>query len=189
METNNIKKYEDYIGKEVIGFKFDSQHPCEYSTFMNDYIGVVGTIIKWNSGCNAFGVKFEDEVWYYPTDLVIKQLNQKEKVVEMMEKDEEAGLYNDDSEQDMVNNSNNFKEITDSIASLLQYKNEKYGNSALEPIEVFGSKCKVGTRIDDKLSRIKNSSELNKNDVVDLIGYTILICKEKGWDNFDEFKD
>lgn len=84
---------------------------------------------------------------------------------------------------------NNFKNITDSIASLLQYKNEKYGNSALEPLEIFGGKCKVGTRLDDKLARIKNSEELRKNDVADLLGYLVLICKEKGWENFDEFKD
>lgn len=84
---------------------------------------------------------------------------------------------------------NQFKEITDSIASLLQYKNEKYGNSALEPLEIFGGKCKVGTRIDDKLARIKNSKELLKNDISDLIGYAVLICKENGWTNFDEFKD
>ncbi|AGO48378.1 hypothetical protein Phi10:1_gp037 [Cellulophaga phage phi10:1] len=82
-----------------------------------------------------------------------------------------------------------FKDITDSISSLLDYKNEKYGNSALEPINVFDGKCKSGKRIDDKISRVKNNDVIQKNDVVDLIGYLILTCKEFGWTNFDEFKD
>ena len=82
-----------------------------------------------------------------------------------------------------------FGGILSSINSLLEYKNEKYGNSALEPLEIFQGKCKVGQRLDDKLSRVKNSEELKKNDVADLIGYLVLTCKEKGWTNFDEFMD
>lgn len=82
-----------------------------------------------------------------------------------------------------------FKTITDSIASLLEYKNEKYGNAALEPLNIFTNKTQVGQRIDDKLARIKNSNELRKNDVADLIGYLLLECKFRGWNNFDEFKD
>lgn len=84
---------------------------------------------------------------------------------------------------------NEFKEITNSICDLLEYKNKKYGNSALEPLNIFTNKCKVGQRLDDKLARIKNSNDLKKNDVVDLIGYLILTCKENNWTNFDEFKD
>ncbi len=87
------------------------------------------------------------------------------------------------------NQNNNFQTITDSIASLLEYKNEKYGNPALEPLNIFSNKCKTGQRLDDKLARIKNSDKLKKNDVVDLIGYLILTCKENNWTNFDEFKD
>lgn len=82
-----------------------------------------------------------------------------------------------------------FKEITDSISRLLEYKNEKYGDAVLSPLEIFSDKAKAGQRIDDKLSRIKNSTELRKNDVSDLIGYLIIVCKEKGWSNFDEFMD
>ena len=92
--------------------------------------------------------------------------------------------------EDVVENEEpNFKKITDSIASLLKYKNEKYGNSALEPMNIFQGKCKVGQRLDDKLARVKNGKELKKNDIADLIGYLTLTCVEKGWDNFDEFKD
>ena len=84
---------------------------------------------------------------------------------------------------------NNFKEITNSIADLLEYKNKKYGNSALNPINIFNGKSKVGQRVDDKLSRVQNSTTLAKNDIADLLGYLTLICEENGWYNFDEFKD
>jgi len=82
-----------------------------------------------------------------------------------------------------------FKTVTDSIADLLKYKNLKYGNAALEPMEIFEGKTKVGQRLDDKLARVKNGEDLKKNDIADLIGYLTLVCVENGWDNFDEFKD
>lgn len=99
--------------------------------------------------------------------------------------------YKDDLEEvsEKIDTKNQFKKVADSMASLLEYKNEKYGNAVLEPVNIFSGKCKAGTRLDDKLSRIKNNKELLKNDVSDLIGYLMLACVENGWDNFDEFKD
>lgn len=79
-----------------------------------------------------------------------------------------------------------FQKIADSIAKVLNEKNKRYGNSALNPINVFNGKSKVGQRVDDKLSRIQNSQTLRKNDVCDLIGYLFLICKENEWTNFDD---
>ena len=82
-----------------------------------------------------------------------------------------------------------FKEITDGLVDLLEYKNKNYGNSALAPLEIFANKTKVGQRLDDKLARIKNSKELRKNDVTDFFCYLILVCKENNWVTFEEFKD
>lgn len=82
--------------------------------------------------------------------------------------------------------------VSDSLKDLLQYKNKRYGDTALQPIGVF-SKTSAETgllqRIDDKISRIKTSPELRKNDVCDLMGYLTLLCISKDWYNFDEFKD
>lgn len=70
--------------------------------------------------------------------------------------------------------------ILDDIRDMLVSKNEKYGNSALEPLGVFSQlSAKEGLliRIDDKLKRIKNGS-LDKDDedvVNDLIGYLVLL--------------
>jgi hypothetical protein len=68
----------------------------------------------------------------------------------------------------------------DEIRDLLIAKNQKYGNSALEPLGVFSKlDAKEGllVRIDDKLKRIKNGSlERDDEDVInDLIGYLILL--------------
>lgn len=84
---------------------------------------------------------------------------------------------------------NDFSHITSALASLLEHKNENYGNAALEPLDIFGDKHKLGKRIDEKLARVKNSKELRKNDVVDIMGYLVLLCKENQWTNFDDLKD
>lgn len=82
--------------------------------------------------------------------------------------------------------------ILDEIRDMLVSKNEKYGNSALEPIGVFSKlspKEGLLIRIDDKLKRIKNGS-LDKDDedvVNDLIGYLVLLkVLENSKRNYDE---
>ena len=83
-------------------------------------------------------------------------------------------------------------DILQEIENLLIAKNEKYGNSALEPLGVFSQlSAKEGllVRIDDKLKRIKNGS-LDKDDedvVNDLIGYLVLLKIHANREqNFDE---
>lgn len=71
-------------------------------------------------------------------------------------------------------------DVLQEIEDLLVAKNEKYGNSALEPLGVFSQlSAKEGLliRIDDKLKRIKNGSiDRDDEDVVnDLIGYLVLL--------------
>ena len=82
--------------------------------------------------------------------------------------------------------------VCDNIKSFLLIKNHRYGNSALCPVGIF-SKIDAGSqicnRIDNKLSRIKNAKDLRKNDVVDLIGYLVLLLIQKGWVTFDELID
>ena len=75
---------------------------------------------------------------------------------------------------------NDLSQILQEIGTMLESKNQKYGNSALEPLGVFSQlSAKEGllVRIDDKLKRIKNGSlEKDDEDVVnDLIGYLILL--------------
>jgi len=71
------------------------------------------------------------------------------------------------------------------IAQLLIDKNISYGNSALEPTRIFSTADpaeQLKVRIDDKLSRVKNSQGFaGDNDIDDLIGYLVLykIAKAK----------
>lgn len=92
----------------------------------------------------------------------------------------------------------NMGHVLDSMKDLLIYKNNKYGNSALEPMDVFTRHLSdsnsagldsILVRLDDKLKRIQNADELRKNDVSDLIGYLTLLCVDQEWTDFSEFKD
>lgn len=72
-----------------------------------------------------------------------------------------------------------YKEFCLFIRDMLHAKNDSYGNSALEPVRIF-SKADPGeqlrVRLDDKLSRlIKGKAYVGDNDVVDLIGYLVLL--------------
>lgn len=77
----------------------------------------------------------------------------------------------------------------DAMKKLLLEKNKRYGDSALNPVRIFSKQdttTSIGIRVDDKISRIKNSSELRKNDVSDIIGYLVLLCVSKDWTDFSE---
>lgn len=82
--------------------------------------------------------------------------------------------------------------VCDGLKEFLLAKNKNYGNSASEPVRVFSkSNANEGilVRMDDKLSRIKNSDSLKKNDITDLAGYLILLMKNNGWDNLQDMID
>lgn len=80
-------------------------------------------------------------------------------------------------------------EVYKAHKELLLEKNKRYGNSALEPLGLFfkgTATDSIGIRLDDKLARVKNSDELRKNDVSDLIGYLMLLSISKGWLDFKD---
>ena len=71
------------------------------------------------------------------------------------------------------------------IKTLLLEKNLKYGNSAVEPINVFSkldNAAAICARIDDKLSRIANSglNDATEDTLDDLIGYLVLLKIARG---------
>jgi hypothetical protein len=79
------------------------------------------------------------------------------------------------------------------LMGLLLIKNCRYGNSALEPLGIFSKELTrdggILVRIDDKLNRVKNSSSVRKNDVVDLLGYLVLLCVKSEWTNLLDLID
>jgi hypothetical protein len=71
-------------------------------------------------------------------------------------------------------------QITTKITTLLKEKNEAYGNTALNPTNIFSkldSTEAICARIDDKLARISNRgiTDETEDTVDDLIGYLLLL--------------
>ena len=87
-------------------------------------------------------------------------------------------------------------EVCDNMKSLLLYKNQKYGDSALNPNNIFyKGDCtnSIKIRLDDKIGRIKNNTDeiLRINDVADIIGYCTLLLVSMGAnkEDFEKLKD
>lgn len=62
------------------------------------------------------------------------------------------------------------------VRDLLVFKNQKYGDSALRPLNCFSKLSPeegINLRIDDKLKRIQNQST-DEDAELDLVGYLIL---------------
>lgn len=89
----------------------------------------------------------------------------------------------------MSDNKEFFERAYLSICKMQIEKDKRYANSALKPIDIFAKHHPYGARLDEKLARIKNSDELRKNDIADIIGGCMLLCKDKGWDNFEDLID
>lgn len=85
---------------------------------------------------------------------------------------------------------NKINEIMEAMQDLLLYKNRLYGNSALNPKQIFYKGDAVNSiliRLDDKLGRIMaNTDEKPRiNDVADIIGYCTLLLISMGVDKAD----
>lgn len=70
-------------------------------------------------------------------------------------------------------------EELEKIRVMLVEKNRKYGNAALEPLNVFSklsSREQILVRLDDKLRRIRQAAPGDEEDsILDLIGYLVLL--------------
>lgn len=83
-----------------------------------------------------------------------------------------------------MNTRDKIKSKCKQLEDLLLYKNEKYGDAALEPMNVFSPASAVTgikVRIDDKLKRIKNAGlvDATEDTLQDLAGYLILLMIAK----------
>lgn len=86
--------------------------------------------------------------------------------------------------------------IMDSMKDLLLYKNQKYGDSAINPKKIFykgDSTNSILIRLDDKLGRVMSNTDEKPrvNDVADIIGYCtlLLISMEVTEEDIAKFKD
>lgn len=87
-------------------------------------------------------------------------------------------------QKDITETQKKISETLADIERVLIEKNRRYGNSALSPINIFSrlpADAGILQRLDDKISRVRNSAELRKNDICDIIGYLVLLSVQKGW--------
>jgi len=94
----------------------------------------------------------------------------------------------------MTDSQQKIADVCDEMKNVLLYKNEKYGDSALHPNNVFykgDSTNSIKIRLDDKIGRVKNCKETRINDVADIIGYCVLLLVSMGAtvEDFEKLKD
>ena len=97
---------------------------------------------------------------------------------------------------DMPPTQQKIHEIMGAMKDLLLYKNQKYGDSALNPKKIFykgDSTNSILIRLDDKLGRVMSNTEEKPrvNDVADIIGYCTLLLISMGVtaEDIAKFKD
>ena len=83
-----------------------------------------------------------------------------------------------------MNTRSKIKSKCKNLENLLLQKNARYGDSALQPLNVFSEAVAVAgikVRIDDKLKRIMNASIIDDTEdtIQDLAGYLILLMIAK----------
>ena len=88
------------------------------------------------------------------------------------------------------------REIMDALKDLLLYKNQKYGDSAINPKKIFykgDATSSIQIRLDDKIGRIESNpdSRPRVNDVADIVGYGALLLISMGVtaEDIAKFKD
>ena len=131
-----------------------------------------------------------------PNDIGFKMQTkeQKEKQKKYKEWKKAHPDYFDVRYEKLTESQTKIVEICDSIKDLLLYKNQKYGDSALNPNNIFykgDSTNSIKIRLDDKIGRIKNCEETRINDVADVVGYGILLLASMKVtkDDIAKFKD
>ena len=111
----------------------------------------------------------------------------------------EAQLYAQSLENpygDLPPTQQKIHEIMGAMKDLLLYKNQKYGDSAINPKGIFykgDSTNSILIRLDDKIGRVMSNTEEKPrvNDVCDIIGYCTLLLISMGVTSEDiaKFKD
>ena len=92
-----------------------------------------------------------------------------------------------------MNTEKIIKEVITEVKDLLIEKNRAYGDSAINPSNIFSNGDaldSLGARIDDKLMRIKNTVITDKTEdtLIDLIGYLVLYKVAMIKEKVDEFE-
>lgn len=107
-----------------------------------------------------------------------------------------ADLMSESPWGDLPPTQQKIHEVLGAMTDLLLYKNQKYGDSAINPKKIFykgDSTNSILIRLDDKIGRVMSNTEEKPrvNDVADIIGYCTLLLISMGVtaDDIAKFKD
>jgi len=96
-------------------------------------------------------------------------------------------LTDDDFQKADDKFSKKLRKVMGDLEALILKKNKAYGNSALEPCNIFSKQSatnQIRVRIDDKLNRLIKGQEFGTEDTVtDLLGYLILFKISEIWED------
>lgn len=151
-------------------------------------------------------VNKQDHVWTSSTvsaqdelKLIPKKGKTKSKHNDSLLSQIEAQLYAQSLESpwgDLPPTQLKIHEIMCAMKDLLLYKNQKYGDSAINPKKIFykgDSTNSILIRLDDKIGRVMSNTEEKPriNDVCDIIGYCTLLLISMGVtaEDIAKFKD
>lgn len=173
-DTSDIISTGYQVGDRVtianIPLTHDERIKQSWEPEMDNYIGENGVIVYPESNCNYADVGFKDGKIYSIHRLHLLKCVEPKK-----------GTTKD---QIMT--------ICNSLSTFLQEKNKRYGDSALNPLNIFSKESagnSILVRLDDKLTQIMNSTELRKKDISNILGDLVLLCADRGWNNFDDLLD
>ena len=137
------------------------------------------------TGSNVRVPKTVEHVKIHADDITLSHLN--------------AQLYAQTMESpwgDLPPTQQKIHEIMGAMKDLLLYKNQKYGDSAINPKGIFykgDSTNSILIRLDDKIGRVMSNTEEKPrvNDVCDIIGYCTLLLISMGVtaEDIAKFKD
>jgi hypothetical protein len=167
----------------------------------------LGDFVNFGDTGGSYGNLKVGEIYNYDDDCPEKHINKIGYYINKYPSDWEEVFEEEISKEEFVrrvlgNNTNTFTmnltnfdpqtvpsferavwDVLHDVGNMLVEKNKKYGNSALAPSNIFSKLSALDSlkvRIDDKLSRIRNGSLDEDEDVTkDLIGYLILYRIEK----------
>lgn len=106
-----------------------------------------------------------------------------------LSKEHYSVIGEEDISEEISDSKEGIIKVCDSIKEVLLEKNKRYGDSAINPKQIFSKLSGeegIKIRLDDKLGRIMNSGKLRKNDVADLIGYLTLYSVSQNWTDFTD---
>ncbi len=188
-----LKAEGGYQPEPLIG---DHKQITPPNTGSNVKVPKKGSSAGYISTCTVCGIKYVDsELKIFPIcpkcaerkhdDSILPQLN--------------AQLYAQAMENpwgDLPPTQQKIHEIMGAMKDLLLYKNQKYGDSAINPKKIFykgDSTNSILIRLDDKIGRVMSNTEEKPrvNDIADIIGYCTLLLISMGVtaEDIAKFKD